>query len=62
MAQRRNCIHQGFAYTKNGYKNIKIVCDYDGKIHPKEYCKQCKNYIPRPNEKKTLKSVTSKGN
>ena len=46
MAARRNCIHQGFAYAKNGYKNIRIICDWDGKQHPKEYCKKCENYVP----------------
>lgn len=51
MAQRRNCIHQGFAYAKDGYKNIHIVCDYDGKCHKKDDCRKCENYVARPKEK-----------
>lgn len=47
MAARRNCKHQGFTYKKDGYKNIRIVCDYDGKIKDKEYCKKCEYYVPR---------------
>lgn len=47
MAQRRNCKHQGFAYAKNGYKDIHIICDYDGECHKKEYCKKCEYYVPR---------------
>ena len=45
MAARKNCIHQGFAYAKDGYKNIRIICDYDGEIHPKKYCEKCENYV-----------------
>ena len=51
MAKRRNCIHQGFAYAKDGYKNIHIVCDCDGKCHKKDDCQKCENYVPRPKEK-----------
>lgn len=47
MAQIKNCKHQGFAYAKNGYKNIRIICDLTGKIHDKEYCKKCEYYEPR---------------
>ena len=47
MAARRNCKHQGFAYATEGNKKIKIVCDFEGKIHPKEYCRKCDQYIPR---------------
>ena len=43
-------IDQGFTYAKNGYKNIRICCDYDGKQHPKEYCKTCENYVAREKE------------
>lgn len=52
MAARRNCIHQGFAYAKDGYKNIRIICDWDGKIRPKEYCKKCENYVPHVKKEK----------
>ena len=51
MAKRRNCVHQGFAYAKDGYKNIHIVCDYDGKCHKKDDCIKCENYVARPKEK-----------
>ena len=47
MAARKNCIHQGFAYAKDGYKNIRIICDFDGEIHPKKHCEKCENYVPR---------------
>lgn len=47
MANRRNCIYQGFAYAKNGYKNIHIVCDYTYKVYPKEHCRKCENYKAR---------------
>lgn len=47
MANRRNCIYQGFTYAKNGYKNIHIVCDYEYKVYPKEYCRKCENYKAR---------------
>ena len=50
MANYRKCKHQGFAYAKNGYKNVNIICDYDGEIHKKEYCRSCKNYVPRKKE------------
>ena len=53
MSARRNCIHQGFAYAKNGYKDIHIVCDWDGECHSKKYCEKCENYVPhtRPSDK-----------
>lgn len=54
MAARRNCIHQGFTYAKNGYKNIRICCDLDGKQHPKEYCKTCENYVARKKDEKAV--------
>ena len=47
MAARRNCIHQGFTWAKDGHKNIRICCDYDGKFHNKDFCRKCKNYVPR---------------
>ena len=47
MAARKNCKHQGFAFAKNGYKNIRIVCDLTGEIHDKKYCKKCEYYEPR---------------
>ena len=49
MAKRRKCKHQGFAYALYGTNHIKIICDWDGKIHPQEYCKQCKLYDPWKN-------------
>jgi hypothetical protein len=51
MAQRRNCIHQGFAYSKDGYKDIHIICDWDGECHKKDDCRKCENYVARPKEK-----------
>lgn len=51
MAARRNCKYQGFAIAKNGYKNIRIICDWTGKIHDKEYCKKCEYYEPRKLQK-----------
>jgi hypothetical protein len=50
MAKHRNCKHQGFAYSKDGYKNVHIICDYDGLEHKKEYCISCENYVPRKKE------------
>lgn len=47
MSARKNCKHQGFAYAKNGYKNIRIICDYTGEIHDKKYCEKCEYYEPR---------------
>ena len=47
MPQFKNCKHQGFAYAKNGYKNIHIICDLDGETHKKEYCRRCEFYEPR---------------
>lgn len=47
MSARKNCKHQGFAYAKNGYKNIRIICDLTGEIHDKKYCEKCKYYEPR---------------
>lgn len=44
---RRNCKHQGFAYAKNGYKDVHIICDLDGECHKKEECKTCPNYQAR---------------
>ena len=35
MANYRNCIHQGFAYAVNGYKDVHIVCDLTGDIFKK---------------------------
>ena len=52
MARRRNCIHQGFAYAKYGYKNIRIICDLDGEIHKKEHCEKCEKYVPRTIEER----------
>ena len=51
MAQIKNCKHQGFAYAKGGYKNVIIICDYDGENHRKEYCRTCKNYEPQTKKK-----------
>lgn len=47
MALRRNCKHQGFAYARYGHKNVRIICDLDGEVHDKEYCKKCDMYAPR---------------
>ena len=47
MANYRNCIHQGFAYAANGYKDVHIVCDLTGDIYKKKYCKICEYYQPR---------------
>ena len=47
MALRRNCKHQGFAYARDGYKNVRIICELDGEVHNKEYCKKCDMYAPR---------------
>ena len=47
MARIKNCKHQGFAYAKDGYKNVHIICDYDGEIHKKEYCLKCEIYESR---------------
>ena len=52
MAARRNCIHQGLAYAKDGYKNIRIICDLDGEIHQKEYCEKCEYYVPHVKKEK----------
>ena len=46
MAARRSCKHQGFAFATQGNQKIKIICDWDGKIHPKEYCEKCERYEP----------------
>lgn len=52
MANVKNCKHQGFTYTKNGHKNIHFICDLDGEIHEKDYCRKCDYYEPRtPTEK-----------
>ena len=51
MAARRNCKHQVFAIAKNGYKNIRIICDLTGRIHDKEYCKKCEYYEPHKTQK-----------
>lgn len=48
----KNCKHLGFSYVKDGYKDIHIICDLDGNIHKKEYCKKCDNYVPRTSKKK----------
>jgi hypothetical protein len=49
MAAIRSCKHQGFAYVKG--KNVHIICDFDGEMHEKEYCKKCKYYSPRTKQK-----------
>lgn len=49
MANRKNCKHQGFAYAKDGYKNLRVICDLDGETHKKEYCQKCEMYEPRKN-------------
>ena len=50
--EMRNCIHQGFAYAKDGYKKVIICCDWDGEVHKKEYCSKCKYYTPTPQTQK----------
>lgn len=49
MANRKNCIHQGFAIKPEGQQSKKVVicCDYDGKIHNKKYCLSCDFYKPK---------------
>ena len=60
MSARKNCKHQGFAYAKNGYKNIRIICDLTGEIHDKKYCEKCKYYEPRtPKERGDEKCHTT---
>lgn len=51
MAARKKCKHQGFAYAKDGYKNIRIICDLTGEIYPKKHCEKCENYVPRIKER-----------
>lgn len=59
MAARKNCKHQGFAYAKNGYKNIRIICDLTGEIHDKKYCEKCEYYEPRTSKKEVERSEMS---
>lgn len=44
MAAFKRCKHQGFTYAKDGYKDIHVVCDLNGEIHKKEYCRTCSQY------------------